>query len=319
MSDVSEARITGFGWCWRLCSQRHRHYRNPMEQGHRDSRRVAIIGLIGTLILFTAKLVLWGVTDSSAVLADALESLANVAASVMALFAVWYASRPPDREHPYGHGNIEFVAAATEGLMVVAAGLVIAAQSIIRLVRGGQVMAIDTGLIGLAAICVGLVLLGSYMFRRGKALHSEALAADGRHLLIDAVSTLAVMAALVVVRFTGWQWLDPVAAIVICLIALSVGGRLIWRGVHGLLDRVDEDDLAEVEAILDHEVAAGHIVSYEKVRLRHHGADHWVDMHLRFPPETTVAHAHAIASAIEGRIEKRFGPGNATAHLEPAG
>ena len=279
---------------------------------------MAVVGLVGTFLLFAAKLVLWGLTDSSAVLADALESLANIAASLMALFAVWYASRPPDREHPYGHGNIEFIAAATEGLMVVTAGLLIAAQSIVRLIRGGEVVAIDTGLIGLGIICIGLVALGSYLLNRGKALHSEALVADGRHLLVDAISTSAVIAALFVIRFTGWQWLDPVAAIVICVIALSVGGRLIWRGVHRLLDRVDEDDLAEVVAILDDEVAAGRIVSYEKVRLRHHGADHWVDMHLRFPPDTPVADAHAIASAIEGRIEQRFGPGNATAHLEPA-
>lgn len=275
------------------------------------------MGLIGTLAILTAKLVLWAVTDSSAVLADALESLANVAASLMALFAVWYASRPPDREHPYGHGNIEFIAATAEGLMVVAAGVLIAVQSVVRLIRGGEVTAIDAGVAGMAMIALMIVALGAYLTRRGKALHSEALLADGRHLMIDAVSTLAVMVALIVVRLTGWHWLDPVAAVVICIIALTIGMRLIWRGVHELLDRVDEDDLAEIEAILDQEIAAGRIVSYEKVRLRHHGPDHWVDMHLRFPPEATVAHAHAIASEIEGRIQQRFGPGNATAHIEP--
>jgi len=282
-----------------------------MGDSRNPTRRAAVVGLVGTLVL-------WAVTDSSAVLADALESLANVAASLMALFAVWYASRPPDREHPYGHGNIEFIAAAAEGLMVVAAGLLIAAQSVVRLIRGGEVMAIGTGVAGMAMISVMIVALGAYLTRRGKTLHSEALAADGRHLTIDAVSTLAVMVALIVVRLTGWHWLDPVAAIVICVIALVVGSRLIWRGVHELLDRVDETDLAAIEAILDEEVAAERIVSYEKVRLRHHGADHWVDMHLRFPPDATVAHAHAIASEIEGRIERQFGPGNATAHIEPS-
>jgi len=283
-----------------------------------QARRVALVGVVGTLMILAAKLSLWAVTDSSAVLADALESLANVGASGMALFAVWYASRPPDREHPYGHGNIEFISAASEGLMVVAAGVLIAVQSIVRLIRGGEVVAIQTGVIGLAAVAVGIVALGVYLLKRGRALHSEALAADGRHLMIDAISTLAVMAALIVVRYTGWHWLDPLTAVVLCVIALGVGGRLMWRGVHGLLDRIDEDDLAAIEAILDEQIAAGRIVSYEKVRLRHHGADHWIDMHLRFPSETTVATAHAIASEIEGRIERQFGPGNATAHIEPA-
>lgn len=278
---------------------------------------MAVIGLVGTVVILLAKLAMWMVTDSAAVLADALESLANVSASTLALLAVWYAGRPPDREHPYGHGNIEFIAAAIEGALVVLAGLAIAFQSIRRLIEGGQVESIDIGVAGLAAIAVLLIVLGLYLQRSGRRLHSAALSADGRHLIVDAASTLAVMAALVAVRFTGWQWLDPAAAVVLCAVAMAVGGRLIWQAVGGLLDRVDEGDLAVVEAMLNEEVAAGRIRSFEKVRLRHHGADHWVDMHLRFPSQTTVAEAHAEASRIEHRIEQHLGRANATAHIEP--
>jgi len=282
-----------------------------------EARAVARTALIGGVIVMAVKLAVFLTTNSAAVLGDALESLVNIAASAMALFSVWYAARPADREHPYGHGKIEFITAAGEGAAIIVSGLVVAAESVRRMIKGAEIDAPGVGVGFLAVIAVGLAGLGWYVHRRGRALDSTALAADGRHLFADAVTTIAVAGSLAVVALTGWMWFDAVAAVVLCAWIAWTGASIIRRAVHGLLDRIDPEDDADIRAILDEEVAAGRIASYEKVRHRHHGADHWVDMHLRFDPTMPVQQAHDTASAIEHRIEQHLGRATATAHIEP--
>jgi cation diffusion facilitator family transporter len=279
--------------------------------------RLARTALLGSVAIMAAKLGAFHVTGSAAVLGDALESLVNIAAGALVVFSVWYATRPADREHPYGHGKIEFVTAGVEGVLIIVAGLAVVAESARRLFVGATVQSPGLGAALLVAIGIVLAALGWHIARRGQALDSVALAADGRHLLTDAVTTLAVAAALAVVKLTGWAWIDAAAACILCAWITWTGIVIIRRSLHGLLDRIDPEDDAIIRAILDEQVAAGRIASYEKVRHRHHGADHWVDMHLRFDPAMTVRRAHEIASAVEHRIEQELGRANATAHIEP--
>ncbi len=283
----------------------------------RPTMGVARAALVGGVVIMLAKVGLFFMTNSAAVLGDALESLVNIAASALVMFSVWYAARPPDREHPYGHGKVEFVTAGIEGALIIVAGLGVAGESIRRMIVGTQVHASWFGTVGLVAIAIALAGLGGYILRRGRACDSPALIADGRHLMADAVTTGAVAAALAVVGWTGWMWLDAAVAVVLCAWITWTGVNVIRRALHGLLDRIDPEDDAAIRGILDQAVAAGRIASYEKVRHRHHGADHWVDMHLRFDPGLSVDEAHAQASAIEHAIEQHLGRANATAHIEP--
>jgi cation diffusion facilitator family transporter len=287
------------------------------DQRARRSLRVAVVAVVGAVGLLVVKLAVFFATDSAAVLTDALESLVNLAAALIALFSVWYASRPPDREHPYGHGKIEFIAVAMEGALVIAAGGLIAIEAVGRLMAGTTPRRLTVGAAALAVIAVALAGLALYIWRSGRALQSPTLIADGKHLLTDAGSTLGVGAALLLVWLTGWWWVDPAVALGLCVFIVVTGVNLIRRSLHGLLDRIDEADDAAIRGILDEEVSAGRIESYEKVRHRHQGAYHWVDMHLRFPPDMAVDEAHARASEIENRIESEMGEGNATAHIEP--
>ncbi|MHB1157351.1 MAG: cation diffusion facilitator family transporter [Phycisphaerales bacterium] len=278
---------------------------------------VAKVTLIAGVVLLVVKLGVYGLTGSAAVLGDALESLVNIAAAIMAVFSTWYAARPPDEDHPYGHGKIEFVAASFEGTLIVVAGLAIGGEAVRRFVAGSEIQRIDAGLIALVVIAAMLIALAMYVYRSGKRCESDTLIAGGKHLATDAVTTLGVAAALVLVRWTGRQWIDSAAAMGLCVWVVWVGVGLIRKAINGLLDRIDETDDAAIKAILDDEVRTGRIMSYEKVRLRHQGAYHWVDMHLRFSPGMSVRDAHAAASEIEYRIEKKLGKANATAHIEP--
>lgn len=280
--------------------------------------RVAVIALIGVLVILGLKVGLFVWTGSAAVLSDAMESVVNVAAAMMALFSVWYAGRPADREHPYGHGKVEFITAGIEGLAVLGAGALIAIEAVERLVRPEAVRAAGAGMIGLIGVAALLAGLAWYILRAGRRLQSPALIADGRHLMVDVVSTVGVAGALGLVKLTGWHRIDPIAAGLVCVLVIRTGVGLMRHAWGGLLDRIDEADDAAIRQVLDEEVVESRLVSYEKVRHRHQGAFHWVDMHLRFPPRMSVAEAHDEASRIEKRVEKAVdGEAKATAHIEP--
>lgn len=283
------------------------------------ARSVAILALIGVIIIMALKFIVFGLTNSSAVLADALESIVNIAAAAMAIFSTWYAARPPDREHPYGHGNVEFVAVAVEGMMVAAAGVLIAYEALRRLaLANSELHRLDTGLIMLGGVGLLMAGLAAWVWRRGVTLDSPTLIADGKHLMTDVITTIGTLIGLGAVRLTNLVWLDPAFALAIAGLILVTGWRLVRESWSGIMDKADPADEALVLALLDEHQAAGRILSYHKVRMRHQGSFHWVDLHIQVPGTMTVAQAHDLASRIEFAIEQRLRRANATAHIEPA-
>lgn len=262
------------------------------------------------------------VTGSAAVYSDALESIVNIAASSFALYALLVAHAPPDEEHPYGHGKVEFISAAFEGGLIFAAAGGIVYNAIAAMFRGPAVAEVGKGaaLMALTALVNGVA--GWVLVRIGRSRGSLALEADGRHLLSDVVTTLGVLASLGLVMVTRQAWID-----VAC--ALGVAGYLFWTSTGllrqssaGLMDEQDLGDEKLLQGILDDHVAgkvSPRICSYHKVRHRHAGRYHWVDFHISVPRKMTVAEAHEVASQIEGEMERALGAGDATAHVEPCG
>lgn len=295
----------------------------PEPEAHPEAPRiirVARLALIAGLAITLLKFAVFSLTNAAVVLSDALESIVNLAAATMVLYSIWLSSRPADRNHPYGHGKVEFMAVAVEGWLVLAAGLVIAVESVRRLIFPPRLAleSFDLGMILLSVVAVLVLALGLFVWGAGRRLDSAVLIADGKHLLTDAVSTGAGVLGLLLVQLTGLQWLDPALALVVALVILLVSWRLLAEAIDGLMDRVDPEDQQRIREILEEEVARGAIVSYHKVRHRHSGRFHWVDMHLQVPADMTIRQGHAIASRIEGRVERALGEANATTHLEPA-
>lgn len=284
----------------------------------RAALRVAWVALLGGMVITGLKFGVFALTNSAAALSDALESIINLVAAGVAIISTWYASRPPDREHPYGHGNIEFVAVGVEGAMIFFAGMTIAFESIRRLISGAEVRELTLGAGLLAGVGVLAAGLAWFVIARGKSLASPTLVADGKHLFTDVLSTIGVVIAMLLVRWTGLAWLDPVFALLLAAFIFITGSRLLRASWHGLMDRADEGDVADILAILDDEVKAERITSYHKVRMRHQGSYHWVDFHIQVDGSVSVHDAHELASAIEHRIERHLGRANATAHIEPA-
>ncbi|MSR70111.1 MAG: cation transporter [Phycisphaerales bacterium] len=284
---------------------------------------IALVAVVVSLVVLAMKLAAWWATQSDAVLSDALESIVNVVASAMTLGAVRLAAKPPDAEHPYGHGRVEFVSAAVEGGMLVAAGAFIIIQSVGALLNDaapitqtgwGLALVVAAGLLNLA--------LARLMISVGRRTDSAALIADGVHVLSDSITTAAVIVGLVVIWFTGWTWVDPIIALALGCLLLFMGWRVAKGSVNRLIDRQDDGDITKLNALLTSHLDGGAqsptICSFHKVRCRHDGPMHWIDMHIRLPRAMSVAESHDIASVIEGRaIAALGGAGDATVHCEP--
>ena len=303
----------------------------PGGHGHfRTERNAAAWALGAGAAIMVVKLVAWRLTGSSAVHGDAMESIVNVAASAMALWAVVQAHRPADRTHPYGHGRFAVLSASFEGVLIGAAAATIIWEAVQRLATGTtELREIGWGVALLATTAAANAILGWRLVRTGRRLGSAALDADGWHLLSDAVTSIGAIAALVAVRATGLAWIDPLAAIALAAMLVVLAVRTLRRSLGQLVDEQDAGDYETVRAILDAHVAAPGrparepaILGWHKLRTRHVGRHHWVDFHLQVDGSLDVRAGHAIASAIEHEIEAALGcgtdGGNATAHVEPA-
>lgn len=287
----------------------------------RDERRAALLSLGVGVVLLCAKFFAYFLTGSAAIFSDALETIVNVLASLFALYAIILAHAPADEDHPYGHGKVEFLAAAFEGGMILLAALVIAERAVAALIYGADVQKLGVGLIIVGASLVINGAAGMNLIHRGRKSGSMTLEADGKHLMTDAVSSAMVLLTLGLVRLTGKHWLDPLGALAVAGYITWAGGDLVRRAAWGLMDRQDVADDNIIRGILESHLAPQgkppHICSYHKLRHRHSGRYHWVDFHIVVPAEWNIQQGHSVASTIEYEIECALGEGNATAHVEP--
>ncbi|GMU35522.1 MAG: cation transporter [Planctomycetia bacterium] len=284
--------------------------------------RAAAASVCVGVVLLALKFAAYLLTGSAAIFSDALESIVNVLASAFTLYAVRLAHQPADEEHPYGHGKVEFMSAGFEGGLILIAALVIAFKSLDVLLFSPmkvEQIGIGLGLVTVAMTANGAV--GVYLIRLGRSNGSMALEASGKHLLTDAITSVTVLVALVVIKFTGWTYADPIVALVMAAYIARMGVSLLRRAAAGILDEQDPTDARKLERIMTSHVGpAGReprICSFHKLRHRHAGRYHWVDFHAVVPARLNVEQGHTIASAIEYEIEQKLGHANATGHIEP--
>jgi cation diffusion facilitator family transporter len=274
-------------------------------------------------VLLVIKFVAYFLTGSQAVFSDALENVTNVMTAGFAVYSIRLAHRPADAEHPYGHGKIEFFSAGFEGSMVLLASAVIAGKIALSFLRHEQLLVqrLDIGLalMGLALLVNGA--LGLSLWFRGRKNKALTLEAGGIHLMVDALDSVAVLAAIAIVRLTGWLWVDTAGALAVAVYIAFLGLRLLKRSTAGLMDEQDPAERRQLQQILDSHVGPDgkepRICSYHKLRFRHSGRNCWVDFHLMVPKWWNIEQGHRVASAIEHEIELALGEANATAHVEP--
>lgn len=267
-----------------------------------DIRLQALVVGVG-VVLMAIKFAAWRVTHSNAVLSDALESIVNVVAGAFAWYSLVLAAKPRDREHPYGHGKVEFISAGVEGGLVAIAGALIVVRAITAWINGHEVHALEEG-IALAALAGALnLIMGLVLRRRGRDRRSMTMEASGTHLLSDAWSTAAMVAGLVLIRFTGQQWLDSLFALGFGVFIVQQGAGVVRRAVAGIMDETDMDTAATVVQVLErHRRPAW--VDVHNFRVIKFGRTLHIDCHVTLPWYFTLEQAHTEIAAIEDLVNR---------------
>ncbi len=263
--------------------------------------RAGLISLVVGAALLAIKYVAYLLTGSAAILSDALESIVNVVAAIFALESLVFAGRPADREHPYGHGKMEYFSAAFEGGLIAFAAVAIAWYAVEDLVRGPRVGAVAIGVALTVAAGTANAALGWYLLSTGRRVRSLVLIADGQHVLSDFWTSLGVVIGLVLVRVTGLAWLDPAVALVLAGNLAVTGFRLVRHAAGGLLDEEDTVLLARLVAAFDAERTEG-IIRLHRLRAIRAGRFAHVDAHLIVPEHWTVEQAHEASDAFGRRV-----------------
>ncbi len=270
-----------------------------------------------SLALLGIKFITYRLTHSSAVLSDALESIINVVASAFAALSIWMAAKPPDPDHPYGHGKIEYFSAGFEGALIVGAAVGIFYTGVQHLIHPHPLPNLETGLLLLIGATVINLLLGLYLLRVGRRTDSIALEADGKHVLTDVYSSAAAVAALVMVYFTGWLRIDGAVACLIGINILFTGGKLVAQSFKRLMDASDPELLERIATVL---VASRRSdwVDIHQLRAWRAGAVVHIDLHLVLPVDLSLAKAHQEAKILETLLWEAFdGNADVLVHMDP--
>lgn len=280
--------------------------------------RLAIGSVAVALSVLALKLLAWWMTGSLALWSDALESVVNVAASLAALLALRLADKPAERQHPYGHGKAEYFSAVLEGVLVILAAVSIAwaAWRALASPRMPELSGPGLGINAFASVINGA--WGWILVRRGRAIGSPALVADGRHLLTDVLSSAGVLAGLGLAIATGWAMLDALLALGVAVTILWSGWLLVRASVGGLMDEaVDRPTMQRISAVTLG-AAEGAIEAHD-LRTRNAGRITFVDFHLVVPGEMSVSTAHRICDRVESALRAEIGNAVITIHVEPHG
>lgn len=279
-------------------------------------RRPVVFSILAALLTLALKTAAYWFTGSVGLLSDAAESGVNLIAAITALLSLWYAARPVDPSHTYGHEKIEYFSSGLEGSLIIVAACGIGWYAIHRLLVPQQLQELGIGLaVALAASAINF-FVAQWLLRIGRKHQSIVLEADGQHLMTDVWTSVALIAGLALVRMTGLNFLDPLFALIMALYILTTGFRLVRRSFDGLMDHaLPPAEQERVRAAVNSVLRPG--AAYHALRTRQAGAHRFVDFHLLVPGRLSVREAHKQAVEIEQAIGKLWERVEVVIHIEP--
>ena len=264
-------------------------------------RLTVFIGIFLMAMKFSA----YFLTGSVAILTDALESIINVTAGLFAWFSIYLSSKPKDKEHPYGHGKIEFISAGFEGGLIMMAACYILYKAFRTFIEPGEIESLDVGIYLTAGAGLINFFLGTHLIKTGRKQHSPTLIADGKHLLTDTYSSLGLVIGLILVYFTNIIWLDALISVVLGFGILYTGYQLIRSSIAGLMDEADIEMLKNVANVLE-ENRKENWIDMHNLRIVKYGAHVHIDSHLTLPWYYSLEESHAEVTAVESLISEKF-------------
>ncbi len=269
-----------------------------------------VIAIVGVSLL-ALKFFAYYLTGSVAILTDALESIVNVIAAFVGLFALYISAQPADKSHPFGHGKVEIISASVEATMIMVAGAMIIYESIQSFLNPGEISDLDIGLVLVAFAALVNFLVGRIAIRKGEKNRSPALVASGRHLCSDTISSVGILIGLFVVYIAmalGYdaRWLDSSIAIIFGVIILVTGLKVMKECMDDIMDKADEEVLEVITDALN-EYRHDDWIDVYNLRMIKHGPRIYVEMHVVFPKRMTVQDIADEVGELEEAISARYG------------
>jgi len=278
-----------------------------------SAAKLSLIVVVGLVVL---KVVIAVVTESISIFAQALDSCLDLFAVGITFFAVGVATKPADKEHPFGHGKVENIAAIAQAVLIFAAGGLIIYSAVRRIITGVTVELTEVGMGVMLVSIIVSIFLSRHLLKVSRATHSIALESNARNIAADVYSATGVLAGLVAIRFTGLTILDPIVALLVALIILKVGYDVLRKSFGGVIDvRLPETEESLIRScILEH---SGEMVAFHELRTRKAGSQRYIDLHLVMPRNASVEEAHRMCDHLEQDIETRLHHTDITIHVEP--
>lgn len=253
--------------------------------------------------MFVFKFSAYLITGSAAIFSDAAESVVHVMATSMALYSIILSSRPPDKSHLYGHGNIEYFSAGIEGALIIIAAFVIIYQGTIDIIKGPELQKLGTGVIIISTAGLINLFLGFYLVKTGKKTNSLTLVADGKHVLTDSYTSIGVIIGILLVMLTGNLYFDPVFAIAVALNILITGYKLIRESIGGLMNETNPEILKLIGDKLI-SIRKPYYIDIHELRFWKSGEAVFIDFHLTLPYYYDIKQTHSEEDFITEEIVK---------------
>jgi cation diffusion facilitator family transporter len=284
---------------------------------NRTKTGAAGLSVASNSLLIAIKVAAGAITGSIAILTEAVHSLIDLLASVIALASVRKADEPADVEHPYGHEKLENLAATIEGMLILVGAGVIIYEATHRLVVGAHVDTVGLGIAVMAVSALANFTISGYLGRRAKALESPALEGDAAHLRTDAFTSLGVLFGLILVEVTGENAFDSITALVVAVAIVGSGLRIITRSSRDLVDEaLPVAEMDRIEAAI-RSSRTPEVAGYHRLRARRAGSRRYVDLHVQFRSGTSLERAHEQAHAMRSAIESVLPAADVLIHVEP--
>ena len=282
---------------------------------HASLTRFAWLSIGAAIVTIVLKTGAYLITGSVGLLSDAIESLVNLFGGIMALAMLKIAERPADEDHAYGHSKAEYFSSGVEGGLILVAAIGIAVAAVPRLITPKPLEAVGLGVLVSGAAAIVNLVVALLLLRVGRKNNSITLEANAHHLLTDVWTSVGVVAAIGLVAWTNWNWLDPVVALLVAANIVRTGVRIVQRSVFGLMDAaLSAEYVAAIRRILHGYEQTG--VHFHALRTRQSGARKFVSVHVLVPGDCTVHHGHELLERIESEIRQALPATSVFTHLE---
>lgn len=278
-------------------------------------KQTARLSVLSNSLLVVLKLVVGFYTGAVSIISEAAHSAVDLIAAVVAYYAVKKSGQPPDEDHAYGHGKFENLSGAVEALLIVVAALWIVYEAVDKIHKAVLPEYLEYGLAVMVISIVVNYWVSGKLMKVAHATESHALEADALHLRADIWTSIGVLAGLLLIKVTGWAWIDPAIALIVAVVVFRAGYTMTVKSVSELTDvALPEEEEKKIVEILNKHAA---VISFHRLRTRRSGSYRLVDMHLILDKNMHLDKAHAICDQLESDIKQALGLCDVVIHIEP--